>query len=151
MQHWEEWGEKIPLLVNLQPAGEYLGEGYFKAGGVPAVMKELLDNNKLIGDTLTVSGKSVKENLHSTVCKDRKVIYSFDNPMKDNAGFLILRSNFFDTAIMKMSVVNDEFIERYLSEPSNPNIFISKAIVFDGPEDYHKNINNSDFNIDEDS
>ena len=149
LQHWEEWGEKIPLLVNLQPAGEYLGEGYFKAGGVPAVMKELLDNNKLIGDTLTVSGKSVKENLHSTVCKDRKVIYSFDNPMKDNAGFLILRSNFFDTAIMKMSVVSSEFKERYLSDDQHPMEFTVRAIVFDGPEHYHKEINNPNLKIDQ--
>ena len=149
LQHWEEWGEKIPLLVNLQPAGEYLGEGYFKAGGVPAVMKELLDNNKLFGDALTVSGRSVKENLKKTVCNDRKIIYSFDNPMKDNAGFLILRSNFFDTAIMKMSVVSNEFKERYLSDDQHPMEFTVRAIVFDGPEHYHKEINNPKLKIDE--
>ena len=149
LQHWENWGENIPLLVNLQPAGEYLGEGYFKAGGVPAVMKELLDNDKLNSDCLTVSGKNVRENLEKIVCSDRKVIYSFNKPMKEKAGFLILRSNFFDTAIMKMSVVSNEFKERYLSDKKHPMEFTLKAIVFDGPEHYHKEINNPKLKIDE--
>ena len=149
LQHWENWGENIPLLVNLQPAGEYLGEGYFKAGGVPAVMKELLDNDKLNSDCLTVSGKNVRENLEKIVCSDRKVIYSFNKPMKEKAGFLILRSNFFDTAIMKMSVVSNEFKERYLSDKKHPMEFTLKAIVFDGPEHYHEEINNPKLKIDE--
>ena len=116
LDHWEKWGEKIPLLVNLQPAGEYLGEGYFHAGGVPAVMKELLDNNKLVTKALTVSGKTVKENLINVNCKDRKVIYRYSEPLKENAGFLVLRSNFFDSAIMKMSVVSKEFKDSFLSK-----------------------------------
>ena len=149
LDHWQEWGEKIPLLVNLQPAGEYLGEGYFKAGGVPAVMKELLDNDKLSSNALTVSGKTVKENLNSVICKDRKVIYSYFEPLKENAGFLVLRSNFFDSAIMKMSVLSKEFNERYLSDEKKPMEFTVRAIVFDGPEHYHKEINNPNLNIDE--
>ena len=149
LDHWQEWGEKIPLLVNLQPAGEYLGEGYFKAGGVPAVMKELLDNDKLCSNALTVSGKTVKENLNSVICKDRKVIYSYFEPLKENAGFLVLRSNFFDSAIMKMSVLSKEFNERYLSDEKKPMEFTVRAIVFDGPEHYHKEINNPNLNIDE--
>ena len=149
LDHWEKWGEKIPLLVNLQPAGEYLGEGYFNAGGVPAVMKELLDNNKLVSKALTVSGKTVKENLINVNCKDRKVIYSYSKPLKENAGFLVLQSNFFDTAIMKMSVVSKEFKERYLSDEKKPMEFTARAIVFDGPEHYHNEINNPDLNIDE--
>ena len=149
LDHWEKWGEKIPLLVNLQPAGEYLGEGYFNAGGVPAVMKELLDNNKLASKALTVNGKTVKENLSHVNCKDRKVIYSYSEPLKENAGFLVLRSNFFDTAIMKISVVSKEFKERYLSDEKKPMEFTARAIVFDGPEHYHNEINNPDLNIDE--
>ena len=149
LDHWEKWGEKIPLLVNLQPAGEYLGEGYFHAGGVPAVMKELLDNNKLVTKALTVSGKTVKENLINVNCKDRKVIYRYSEPLKENAGFLVLRSNFFDSAIMKMSVVSKEFKDRYLSDEKKPMEFNVRAIVFDGPEHYHKEINNPDLKIDE--
>ena len=149
LEHWEKWGEKIPLLVNLQPAGEYLGEGYFHAGGVPAVMKELLDNNKLVSKALTVSGKTVKENLINVNCKDRKVIYSYSKPLKENAGFLVLQSNFFDTAIMKMSVVSKEFKERYLSDEKKPMEFNVRAIVFDGPEHYHNEINNPELKIDE--
>ena len=149
LDDWERCGENIPLLVNMQPSGKYLGEGFFKAGGVPVVMNELNQNNLLNKDVMTVSGKTVDQNLKKVFREENEVIYGFKKPIKEKAGFLVLRSNFFDTAIMKMSVVNDEFIARYLSDPSNPNIFIAKAIVFDGPEDYHKNINNSDLNIDE--
>ncbi len=149
LNHWEDWGEKIPLLVNLQPAGEYLGEGYFQAGGVPAVMKELLDNNKLSNHAITITGKTIKENLEKSECKNKKVIYSFNKPIKENAGFLVLRSNFFDSAIMKMSVVSEEFKNRYLSNKGKPMEFIVRAIVFDGPEHYHHEINNPKLNIDE--
>ena len=149
LDDWERCGENVPLLVNMQPSGKYLGEGFYKAGGVPVVMNELNQNNLLNKDVLTVSGKTIDQNLKKVFREENEVIYDFKKPIKEKAGFLVLRSNFFDTAIMKMSVVNDEFIERYLSDPSNPNIFIAKAIVFDGPEDYHKNINNSDLNIDE--
>ena len=149
LDDWERCGENVPLLVNMQPSGKYLGEGFFKAGGVPVVMNELNQNNLLNKDVITVSGKTVDQNLKKIFREENDVIYDLKKPIKEKAGFLVLRSNFFDTAIMKMSVVNDEFIERYLSDPSNPNIFIAKAIVFDGPEDYHKNINNPDLNIDE--
>ena len=149
LNHWEDWGEKIPLLVNLQPAGEYLGEGYFQAGGVPAVMKELLDNNKLSNHAITITGKTIKENLEKSECKNKKVIYSFNKPIKENAGFLVLRSNFFDSAIMKMSVVSEEFKNRYLTNKDKPMEFIVRAIVFDGPEHYHHEINNPELNIDE--
>ncbi len=149
LNHWEDWGEKIPLLVNLQPAGEYLGEGYFQAGGVPAVMKELLDNYKLCNHAITITGKTIKENLKNSECKNRNVIYNFKKPMKDNAGFLILKSNFFDSAIMKMSVVSEDFRLRYLSNKDNPMQFTARAIIFDGPEHYHKEINDPKLNIDE--
>ena len=149
LDDWERCGENVPLLVNMQPSGKYLGEGFFKAGGVPVVMNELNQNNLLNKDVMTVSGKTVDQNLKKVFKEENDVIYDFKKPIKEKAGFLVLRSNFFDTAIMKMSVVNDEFIERYLSDPSNPNIFIAKAIVFDGPEEYHKNINNPDLKFDE--
>tara|TARA_Y100000590_G_scaffold455991_1_gene605650 strand:- start:2035 stop:3810 length:1776 start_codon:yes stop_codon:yes gene_type:complete len=149
LDHWEKWGENIPLLVNLQPAGEHLGEGYFRAGGVPAVMKELLENKKLKKDVLTVSGKSIEENLFNKVSTDRSVILSYNKPLKENAGFLVLKSNFFDTAIMKISVISNEFKERYLSDKNNPMQFTSRAIVFEGPEHYHKEINNPDLKVDE--
>jgi len=149
LDHWEKWGEKIPLLVNLQPAGEHLGEGYFRAGGVPAVMKELLDNNKLKKEALTVSGKSIADNLYNKESTDRNVIFSYSKPLKENAGFLVLRSNFFDTAIMKISVISKEFRTRYLSDEKKPMEFTSRAIVFDGPEHYHNEINDPKLKIDE--
>jgi len=148
LDHWEQWGETIPLLVNLQPAGEYLGEGFFKAGGVPVVMKELDNKNLLNKEAMTVSGKSIVENLNKIVKNENDVIKDFDNPIKQKAGFLVLRSNFFDSAIMKMSVVGHEFKQRYLSNEETPNSFTVKAIVFDGPEHYHKEINNPDLKID---
>ena len=149
LDDWERCGENVPLLVNMQPSGKYLGEGFYKAGGVPVVMNELNQNNLLNKDALTVSGKTIDQNLKKISREENEVIYDFKKPIKEKAGFLVLRSNFFDTAIMKMSVISPEFLTRYLSDPSNPNIFIAKAIVFDGPEDYHKNINNPDLNIDE--
>ena len=149
LDHWEQWGETIPLLVNLQPAGEYLGEGFFKAGGVPVVMKELDNKNLLNKEAMTVSGKTIGENLKKIIKKENNVIKDFDNPIKQKAGFLVLRSNFFDTAIMKMSVVGPEFKKRYLSNGETPNSFTVKAIVFDGPEHYHKEINNPELKIDE--
>ena len=149
LDDWERCGENVPLLVNMQPSGKYLGEGFFKAGGVPVVMNELNQNNLLNKDVITVSGKTVDQNLKKIFREENDVIYDLKKPIKEKAGFLVLRSNFFDTAIMKMSVISPEFLTRYLSDPSNPNIFIAKAIVFDGPEDYHKNINNPGLKIDE--
>ena len=149
LDDWERCGENVPLLVNMQPSGKYLGEGFYKAGGVPVVMNELNQNNLLNKDALTVSGKTIDQNLKKISREENDVIYDFKKPIKEKSGFLVLRSNFFDTAIMKMSVISPEFLTRYLSDPSNPNIFIAKAIVFDGPEDYHKNINNPGLKIDE--
>ena len=149
LDDWEKWGEKIPLLVNLQPAGEHLGEGFHKAGGVPVVMKELLNNNQIVGEAITVTGKSLKENLENIKKTENEVIKDFNKPLKENAGFLVLRSNFFDSAIMKMSVISKEFSERYLSDKENPMKFKVRAIVFDGPEHYHAEINNPSLNIDE--
>ena len=149
LDDWEKWGEEIPLLVNLQPAGDHLGEGFFHAGGVPVVMKELLKQNKLQKDTLTITGKTIEENLMNIKKVENEVIKDFKNPLKEKAGFLVLRSNFFDTAIMKISVLSKDFKDRYLSNIQHPMEFTARAIIFDGPEHYHNEINNPELNIDE--
>ena len=149
LDDWEKWGEEIPLLVNLQPAGDHLGEGFFQAGGVPVVMKELSKQNKINNDVMTVTGKTVADNLANIKKTENEIIKNYEAPMKDKAGFLVLRSNFFDTAIMKMSVVSEEFKKRYLSDSEHPMQFTARAIVFDGPEHYHNEINNPELNIDE--
>ncbi len=149
LDHWEEYGEKIPLLVNMQPSGDYLGESFYKAGGIPAVMNELNKNNLIEKNAITVTGKTIEENIQNLNIHDKKVISNFNNPIKKDAGFLVLRSNFFETAIMKISVISEEFKKRYLSNPNHPNYFESKAIVFDGPEEYHKKINDPNLGIDE--
>ena len=149
LDDWEKWGEEIPLLVNLQPAGDHLGEGFFQAGGVPVVMKELSKQNKINNDAMTVTGKTVTDNLANIKKIENEIIKNYEAPMKDKAGFLVLRSNFFDTAIMKMSVVSEEFKKRYLSDNEHPMQFTARAIVFDGPEHYHNEINNPKLNIDE--
>ena len=149
LDDWEKWGEEIPLLVNLQPAGDHLGEGFFQAGGVPVVMKELSKQNKINNGAMTVTGKTVADNLANIKKTENEIIKNYEAPMKDKAGFLVLRSNFFDTAIMKMSVVSEEFKKRYLSDKEHPMQFTARAIVFDGPEHYHNEINNPELNIDE--
>ena len=149
LDDWEKWGEEIPLLVNLQPAGDHLGEGFFQAGGVPVVMKELSKQNKINNGAMTVTGKTVADNLANIKKTENEIIKNYEAPMKDKAGFLVLRSNFFDTAIMKMSVVSEEFKKRYLSDSEHPMQFTARAIVFDGPEHYHNEINNPELNIDE--
>ena len=149
LDDWEKWGEEIPLLVNLQPAGDHLGEGFFQAGGVPVVMKELSKQNKINNDAMTVTGKTVADNLANIKKTENEIIKNYEAPMKDKAGFLVLRSNFFDTAIMKMSVVSEEFKKRYLSDNEHPMQFTARAIVFDGPEHYHNEINNPKLNIGE--
>jgi len=149
LDDWEKWGEEIPLLVNLQPAGDHLGEGFFQAGGVPMVMKELSKQNKINNGAMTVTGKTVADNLANIKKTENEIIKNYEAPMKDKAGFLVLRSNFFDTAIMKMSVVSEEFKKRYLSDSEHPMQFTARAIVFDGPEHYHNEINNPELNIDE--
>ena len=151
LSNWQKLGHKIPLLVDCQPAGKYLMEGFYKAGGVPAVMKELIKNKKLNVKVKTVTGKNLGQNLKSKIKVNSKVIKTFKKNLSQNAGFLVLRGNFFNSAIMKTSVISDEFKKRYLSDPDKPNSFICKAAVFEGPEDYHKRINSKKLNIDEKS
>ncbi|HZR02912.1 MAG TPA: IlvD/Edd family dehydratase [Burkholderiales bacterium] len=145
---WERIGYEIPLLVNLQPAGEYLGEEYHRAGGVPAVVNELMKASK-IRNALTVTGKTLAENCKDRPVQDTKVIRPYEQPLKTKAGFLNMKGNLFDSAIMKTSVISKEFQERYLSNPKDPNAFEGRAIVFDGPEDYHHRIDDPALAIDE--
>lgn len=142
-------GYDVPLLVNMQPAGKYLGERFHRAGGVPAVLSELLRVGKLNGAALTVSGRTVAENIAGRVSQDREVITPYEAPIKAQAGFLVLTGNLFDFAIMKTSVISDEFRARYLSEPGREDVFEGRAIVFDGAEDYHARINDPALEIDE--
>ena len=150
IKDWE-MGHDIPLLVNMQPAGEYLGEEFHRAGGVPAVIKELLKAGRFHGDALTVTGKTMAEN-HEQVpfSPDRRVIKPYEEPMMPEAGFVIISGNIFDSAVMKTSVVTDEFRQRYLEHPDHPGMFEGRAIVFDGPEDYHHRIDDPALDIDED-
>ena len=148
-QDWQDIGHAVPLLVNLQPAGEYLGEDYHRAGGVPAVVDELLQAGLLPHpDRLTANGRSIGENCRGSKVTNRAVIRSCAEPLKKEAGFLNLKGNLFDSAIMKTSVISGEFRERYLSDPQTPNAFTGRAIVFDGPEDFHKRIDDSSLAID---
>jgi dihydroxy-acid dehydratase len=151
LSNWQKLGHKIPLIVDCQPAGKYLMEGFYKAGGIPAVMKELIKNKKLNTKVKTVTGKNLGQNLKRKIKVNSKVIKTFKKNLSQNAGFLVLRGNFFNSAIMKTSVISDEFKKRYLSDPDKPNSFICKAAVFEGPEDYHKRINSKKLNIDEKS
>ena len=148
IRDWETIGLDIPLLVNLQPAGEYLGEAYHLAGGVPAVMHELLRAGKLHGDALTCDGTTISENCSDSPSRNHDVIRSYNDPMMENAGFAVLRGNLCDAAIMKTSVIGDDFRERYLSRPGHENVFEVRAIVFEGPEDYHARINDAALHID---
>ena len=148
---WQTYGETVPLLVNLQPAGEYLGEDYYHAGGVPAVINQLMSAGLINEDVLTVNGRSIGENCRDAAIADEKVIRPFGKPLKENAGFRVLKGNLFDSAIMKLSVVSDEFRDRYLSDPEDPMAFEGRAIVFDGPEDYHERIDDPALAIDEES
>lgn len=146
---WQTYGEHIPLLVNCQPAGEYLGEEFHRAGGVPAVMGELLRAGTINPDTMTVTGCTIGENYAKSQTINPEVISTFDKPFMERAGFAIMSGNIFNSAIMKKSVVDDHFRETYLSDPDHPNCFQSRAVVFEGPEDYHANINNPELDIDE--
>ena len=145
---WETIGLNVPLIVNLQPAGQYLGEDYHRAGGVPAVIAELMRHGRIHEGALTVNGRTIGDN-----CRDRQslspdVIRSFDNPLTTAAGFKVIRGNLFDSAIMKTSVISDAFRARYLANPDDPDAFEGRAIVFDGPEDYHARIDDPALNID---
>ncbi len=151
LSDWQKLGHNIPLLVNCQPAGEYLMEGFHRAGAIPAVMKELIKNKKIHTNIKTVTGKTVLQNLRKNIKVDNKVIKSFKTSLAEKAGFLIMRSNFFSSAIMKTSVISKEFKDRYLSNPKKPNVFNGRAVVFEGPEDYHNRLNNKKLKIDENS
>jgi dihydroxy-acid dehydratase len=151
IEDWEKIGYDVPLLVNMQPAGAYLGEDYYRAGGLPAVLRELDAAGKLHGDALTVNGKTVKENLARAKNHNAEVIRSCDKPLKPHAGFKVLHGNLFDSAIMKTSVISEEFRKRYLSDPKSLNAFEGRAVVFDGPEDYHHRIEDPSLGIDEHS
>jgi dihydroxy-acid dehydratase len=149
VQDWEDYGRDIPLLVNLQPAGEYLGEDYCRAGGVPAVTAELIRQGLIHEGALTINGKTIGENYAEAVIEDEDVIRPFDRPLKPAAGFSVLRGNLFDSAIMKLSVISDEFRTRYLCNPDEPDAFEGPVVVFDGPEDYHARIDDPATGIDE--
>ncbi|ARP84896.1 IlvD/Edd family dehydratase [Bordetella genomosp. 9] len=149
LEDWQRFGEDVPLIVNCVPAGEYLGENFHRAGGVPAVQHELLKAGRLHGDCLTVSGKTVAQIAEGAATTDPDVIRTCDAPLKQRAGFIVLSGNFFDSAIMKMSVVGEDFRKAYLSEPGDENAFEARAIVFDGPEDYHARIDDPSLEIDE--
>ena len=150
IEDWEKVGLEIPMLVNLQPAGKYLGEDFHRAGGVPAVMNALLKAGKLNNLSLTVNGRTVADNYADTTTKDTEVIRTFLKPMLENAGFIVLKGNVFDSAVMKTSVISDSFRSQYLDKPGSLNIFEARAIVFEGPEDYHSRINDPQLNIDVD-
>jgi dihydroxy-acid dehydratase len=150
MEDWETIGLTVPLIVDLQPAGKYLGEEFHRAGGVPGVVNELMAHGLIREDAPTVNGRTIGENCRSTVATDRDVIRTFDDALVGDAGFLVLSGNLFDCAIMKTSVISAEFRERYLSDPEHPDVLEGRAIVFDGPEDYHSRIEDPDLKIDED-
>ena len=149
LKDWETIGHQIHLLVNLQPAGEYLGEAYHRAGGVPAVIGELMAAGKICENALTVTGRSVGDNCQSVRSRDTRVIRTYDRPLKENAGLLVVSGNLFDSALIKTSVISDEFRKRYLSGSDNKDAFTARAIVFDSPEDYRARIEDPALNVDE--
>jgi dihydroxy-acid dehydratase len=149
IKEWQKIGLNIPLLVNIQPAGHYLCEEYYRAGGLPAVMNELMKHGKIHEDVMTVNGHTMGDNMRGREIKIADVIKTYDAPLKAQAGFMVLSGNLFDSAIMKLSVISPEFRARYLENPASPNAFEGRAIVFEGPEDYHHRINDETLNIDE--
>jgi dihydroxy-acid dehydratase len=149
LSDWQRVGAELPLLVDCQPAGRFLGEGFHRAGGVPAVQRELLGAGKLHGDVVTVSGKTLAETLAAIPPGDPEVIRPYARPLMENAGFLVMTGNLFDSAVMKVSVISQAFRDRYLSDPAHPNVFEGKAAVFDGPEEYHARIDDPALDLDE--
>lgn len=148
-QDWTRYGHEIPLLLNMQPAGKYLGERFHRAGGVPAVLHELIEAGKLHADAMTVTGRTLRENIKGRASKDREMITTYDKPLRERAGFVVLSGNLFDFAILKASVITEEFRRRYLGEAGHDNVFEGRAIVFDGSDDYRARINDPALNIDE--
>jgi len=151
IKDWETVGYDVPLLVNMQPAGHYLGEEYYRAGGLPAVLHELLGAGRLHAEALTINGARMGDNVRHSETQNEDVIRRYGSPLKQHAGFKVLSGNLFDSAIMKTSVISQEFRERYLSTPNDPNAFEGRAVVFDGPEDYHRRIDDPSLQIDEHS
>ncbi len=149
LSDWQAHGENIPLLVNLQPAGEFLGEDFYHAGGVPAVMGQLIGQGLLDESARTIGGGTVGETYRGTEIIDENVIRPFDRPLKERAGFRVLTGNIFNSAVMKMSVISPEFRDRYLSDPDHPEMFEGRCVVFDGPEEYHARIDDPALDIDE--
>jgi dihydroxy-acid dehydratase len=148
IEDWEAIGYDVPLLVNMQPAGKYLGEEYHRAGGLPAVLNELIKSKRIKADALTINGKTIGENTRGAQATDIDVIRPYDNPLRPRAGFKVLKGNLFDSAIMKVSVISEEFRARYLSNPKDPDAFEGRAVVFDGPEDYHRRVDDPSLGID---
>ena len=148
---WQNIGYDIPLMANIQPAGKYLCESYHRAGGTAALMAELLKNNKLNGDVTTASGKTLAENLEGIEIKDHDVITPYTKPLMERAGFVVLKGNLFDAAIMKTSVISNSFKEQFLSKPGKEGILEGRAIVFEGSEDYHHRVNDKSLEMDENS
>ena len=151
IRDWQTHGHKVPLLVNMQPAGEYLGEDFYRAGGVPAVVAELMRAGLIHEDALTVNGRTIGDNCRDATIEDPRVIRSFAEPMLADAGFIVLSGNLFDAAIMKTSVISPEFRARYLSNPDDPEAFEGTALVFDGPEDYHARIDDPSLGVTSDT
>ncbi len=149
IKEWETIAHKVPLLVNLQPAGKYLGEEYHRAGGVPAVINELIKKKLIHERAMTVNGKTIGENCRGRESENSDVILPIDKPLLKDAGFIVLTGNLFDHAVMKTSVISPEFRNRYLVNPKDPNAFEGRAIVFEGPEDYHHRIDDPKLKIDE--
>ncbi|MBR0552816.1 IlvD/Edd family dehydratase [Stakelama marina] len=147
LEDWEKEGHDIPLLVNLQPAGEYLGEDYYHAGGVPAVVNQLMRHGLIHEDAMTANGRTMGDNCRDATIEDENVIRPFDKPLVEQAGFIVLKGNLFAAAIMKTSVISKAFRERYLSDPDQPDVFEGPAMVFDGPEDYHARIDDPSLGI----
>jgi dihydroxy-acid dehydratase len=149
IRDWETVGHDVPLLVNMQPAGKYLGEEYYRAGGLPAVMRELLKAGRLHGKALTINGRTVAENAAVAKNTNPEVVRPYGDPLMKQAGFKVLRGNLFDSAIMKTSAISDDFHRRFLADTNDPNAFEVRAVVFDGPEDYHRRIDDPSLAIDE--
>jgi dihydroxy-acid dehydratase len=149
VRDWDTIGHEIPLLANVQPAGEYLGEAFYRAGGVPAIVSELMRAGKIHTGALTVTGRNIGDNYRDARVLDPKVIRPYDNPLKPNAGFLVMTGNLFDSALLKTSVISEDFQRRFLSTPGSEDCFVARVIVFDGPEDYRRRINDPALNIDE--
>ncbi len=148
-EDWMKHGYDVPLLVNMQPAGQFLSERFHRSGGVPAVMWELLHAGKIDGSAITCTGRTQAENVEGREASDREVIFPYSAPLKERAGFLVLSGNLFEFAIMKTSVIGEEFRKRYLSRPGDEGVFEGRAILFDGSDDYHHRINDPSLDIDE--